>query len=76
MWRLLRPDEVGVQLTESMAMVPAASVSGLYLAHEKSEYFSLGQVCKDQIAAYAGRKGKEVPFIERWLNSQLSYDTE
>jgi 5-methyltetrahydrofolate--homocysteine methyltransferase len=75
MWKLMKAqDEIGVLLTESMAMMPAASVSGLYLAHSESEYFSLGQISKDQVEDYANRKGMAVAEIERWLSSQLSYD--
>lgn len=50
MWRLLQADKVGITLTESLAMLPAASVSGLYFAHPKSEYFATGKIQKDQVS--------------------------
>ena len=49
MWRLLKADKVGITLTESLAMLPAASVSGLYFTHPKSEYFATGKIQKDQV---------------------------
>ena len=51
MWRLLGADSVGITLTESLAMEPAASVSGIYFAHPKSVYFSVGKIDKDQVAS-------------------------
>jgi 5-methyltetrahydrofolate--homocysteine methyltransferase len=75
MWKLMTPDSsVGIQLTESLAMLPAASVSGLYLANSCSSYFSLGKICKDQVESYAARKQMTVPEVERWLMSTLAYD--
>lgn len=50
MWQLLKASDVGIELTESLAMDPAASVSGLYLAHEKSSYFATGKLSKDQVS--------------------------
>ena len=50
MWRLLEADKVGIKLTESLAMDPAASVSGLYFAHPKSVYFATGKISKDQVS--------------------------
>lgn len=49
MWKLLKADDIGTQLTESLAMIPAASVSGLYFAHPKSTYFATGKLSKDQV---------------------------
>jgi 5-methyltetrahydrofolate--homocysteine methyltransferase len=73
---LLRPREVGIELTESAAMTPAASVSGLYIAHPDARYFAVGRVGADQVKSYATRKGMSVEEVERWLSSNLSYDTE
>ncbi|MCK5468906.1 MAG: hypothetical protein KAI99_10355, partial [Cyclobacteriaceae bacterium] len=66
--------EIGVTLTESYAMNPAASVSGWYFSHEESRYFGLGKIQKDQVEDYALRKGMKVEEIERWLSSNLGYD--
>jgi 5-methyltetrahydrofolate--homocysteine methyltransferase len=65
---------VGIHLTESYAMYPAASVSGLYFAHPQAKYFSVGKLLPDQIHDYAGRKKMDVPTVERWLSPNLSYD--
>jgi len=67
-------EEIGVTLTESYAMNPAASVSGWYFANENSRYFGLGKIQKDQVADYAKRKGMELKDIERWLAPNLAYD--
>jgi len=66
----------GITLTESFAMHPAASVSGLYFAHPESDYFNVGNLEKDQIEDYARRKGMSVQEIERWLGPNLNYDPE
>lgn len=63
----------GVSLTESCAMVPGASVSGLYFAHHESSYFALGSIGKDQVEDYAQRKGMSVEEVERWLSPNLGY---
>ena len=63
----------GMELTESLAMTPPASVSGLYFAHPKSHYFGVGKIEKDQIADYARRKGWLVEEAERWLSPILNY---
>lgn len=63
----------GVSLTESFAMMPAASVSGLYFSHPDSKYFGLGKIGKDQVEDYASRKGMGVDEVERWLGSSLNY---
>lgn len=74
MWELLQASDVGIELTESLAMDPAASVSGLYFAHGKSSYFATGKLAQDQILDYASRKEMKVPEVERWLGSVLAYD--
>merc|ERR1719272_2130618 len=77
MWDLMDVEkEIGVELTESMAMLPAASVSGLYFAHPESQYFAVGSICKDQVESYAERKGWPLPECEKWLRSTLAYDTK
>ncbi|RKP12848.1 vitamin B12-dependent methionine synthase [Piptocephalis cylindrospora] len=65
----------GVSLTDSLAMYPAAAVSGLYFANPCSEYFAVGKIGKDQVVDYAARKGMEVEEVERWLSPILSYST-
>ncbi|MDH5295764.1 MAG: methionine synthase [Nitrospirota bacterium] len=67
---------VGIHLTESYAMYPAASVSGLYFAHPQAKYFSVGKLLPDQIQDYAGRKKMNVSTVERWLSPNLSYDPD
>ena len=74
MFDLLDPRAVGIELTESAAMVPAASVSGLYFAHPDARYFTVGRLGGDQMADYAGRKGVGLEEAERWLASNLSYN--
>ncbi|MFN3229528.1 MAG: vitamin B12 dependent-methionine synthase activation domain-containing protein, partial [Asticcacaulis sp.] len=64
----------GMDLTESMAMTPPASVSGLYLAHPKAHYFGVGKIEKDQVEDYARRKGWDLATAERWLAPILNYD--
>jgi len=64
----------GIELTESYAMHPAASVSGLYFAHPESRYFSVDKVTRDQVEDYARRKGLPIADIERWLSPNLGYD--
>jgi 5-methyltetrahydrofolate--homocysteine methyltransferase len=64
---------VGIQLTESFAMWPAASVSGLIFAHPESRYFSVDRITKDQVESYAARCGKPVETVEKWLATNLSY---
>lgn len=76
MWELLQASDVGIELTESLAMDPAASVSGLYFAHGKSSYFATGKLAQDQILDYASRKEMKVPEVERWLGSALAYDAQ
>jgi 5-methyltetrahydrofolate--homocysteine methyltransferase len=64
----------GITLTESFAMLPAASVSGFYFAHPEAKYFAVGKLGKDQVEDYARRKGMELRTVERWLGSNLNYD--
>ncbi|AXT86799.1 methionine synthase [Aeromicrobium sp. A1-2] len=76
-WELLDVEaNTGIQLTESMAMWPGASVSGLYFSHPQSQYFVLGRVGRDQVEDYAERKGWSVDEAERWLSPNLGYRTE
>ncbi|MSP17517.1 MAG: methionine synthase [Myxococcales bacterium] len=71
---LLGAEEAGLSLTESFAMFPAASVSGLYFHHPEARYFNLGRVARDQVADYARRKAMTVGELERWLAPNLAYD--
>jgi 5-methyltetrahydrofolate--homocysteine methyltransferase len=77
LWELLDvAASTGIELTESMAMWPGASVSGWYLSHPESQYFVLGKVGTDQVADYARRKGWTVKEAERWLSPNLGYEPE
>ena len=67
---------IGVQLTESYAMLPGASVSGWYLAHPEAHYFGVGRIGRDQVADYARRRSMKVEDAERWLSPNLGYDPE
>jgi len=67
-------DNAGITLTESFAMMPAASVSGYYFSHPDSRYFGVGRIGRDQVADYARRKGMDVKQMERWLAPNLAYD--
>mgnify|MGYP001211100485 FL=1 len=71
---LLEADQCGVSLTESAAMLPAASVSGLYFAHPEATYFTVGRIGLDQAVDYATRKGMTVGEVERWLSTSLGYE--
>jgi 5-methyltetrahydrofolate--homocysteine methyltransferase len=74
-WRLLDVQaNTGMLITESFAMWPGSSVSGLYFAHPESRYFSLGKIDRDQVADYHERKGISVAEVERWLGQNLNYD--
>lgn len=68
------PDKAGIVLTESFAMHPGASVSGLYFSHPQSLYFGVGKIEQDQVADYANRKGMTLSEAERWLSPILNYD--
>jgi len=70
-FKLLNAEQIGVGLTESMAMYPNATVSGYYLSHPESKYFSVGKIQDDQIADYAKRKNKSINEIEKWLRSNI-----
>jgi 5-methyltetrahydrofolate--homocysteine methyltransferase len=76
-WELLDVQAAtGIELTESMAMWPGASVSGLYFSHPEARYFVLGRVGRDQVEDYARRKGWTVAEAERWLAPNLGYRPE
>ncbi len=74
LFSLLQAERQGLALTESYAMTPPASVSGLYFAHPQAHYFNLGLIGRDQAADYAQRKGMSVQEAERWLAPNLAYD--
>jgi 5-methyltetrahydrofolate--homocysteine methyltransferase len=75
LWRLLDVQaNTGMLITESFAMWPGSSVSGIYFAHPESRYFSLGKIDRDQVADYHERKGMSVAEVERWLGQTLNYD--
>jgi len=77
LWELLDVEATtGMELTESMAMWPGASVSGWYFSHPDSQYFVVGRLGRDQVASYAERKGWSLKEAERWLSSNLGYDPE
>jgi 5-methyltetrahydrofolate--homocysteine methyltransferase len=63
----------GITLTESMAMIPTAAVSGLYFSHQQSHYFGIGKITKDQVTEYATRKNMPLETVERWLGPNLAY---
>lgn len=65
-----------IRLTETFAMYPAASVSGLYFGHPQAKYFSVGKIDRDQVKDYADRKGMKVSEVERWLSPNLHYEPE
>ncbi|WGL50815.1 methionine synthase [Nocardioides sp. BP30] len=76
-WDLLDVEaNTGISLTESMAMWPGASVSGIYYSHPQSQYFVVGRLGQDQVADYARRKGWALTEAERWLGSNLGYEPE
>ena len=73
LFQLLDAPEVGMELTETCAMTPAASVSGLYFAHPDARYFTVGRLGRDQIEDYGARMGLSITETERWLASNLGY---
>jgi 5-methyltetrahydrofolate--homocysteine methyltransferase len=73
---LLGAEAVGLRLTESFAMTPAAAVSGLYFAHPQAKYFAVGRIARDQVEDYAARKGVAVEEVERWVRPNLAYDSD
>ncbi|HEV3448950.1 MAG TPA: methionine synthase [Gemmataceae bacterium] len=77
LWQLLDVETgAGIRLTESYAMWPAASVSGLYFSHPQAKYFAVDLITRDQVVNYAARKGMSVAEVERWLASNLAYDAQ
>jgi 5-methyltetrahydrofolate--homocysteine methyltransferase len=77
LWRLLNAAEAtGIRLTESYAMTPAASVSGLYFAHPEARYFAVDLITRDQVEDYARRKGAPRAEVERWLAPNLAYEVD
>ena len=75
LWRLLDVQKnTGMLITETFAMWPGSSISGLYFAHPESRYFSLGKIDRDQVVDYHQRKGMSVAEVERWLSPNLNYD--
>lgn len=75
LWEVLNAESItGIRLTESFAMWPGSSVSGLYFSHPEAKYFGLGKVDRDQIIDLAARKGMSVTECERWLGPNLNYD--
>ncbi|MCL2725203.1 MAG: methionine synthase [Polyangiaceae bacterium] len=77
LWAVLDAEKnTGITLTESFAMWPGASVSGLYFAHPQSRYFTLGKIYRDQVGDYSARKGMARSEVERWLGSNLGYAPE
>ncbi len=77
LWRLLDAERTtGITLTESLAMHPGSSVSGLYFAHPDARYFAVGKIERDQIEDYAARKGMSVAEVEKWLSPYLNYDPD
>lgn len=76
LWQLLDAEKsAGIHLTESFAMAPAASVSGCYFGHPDASYFAVDMLTRDQVEAYASRKGMLLPEMERWLAPNLSYES-
>ncbi len=76
-WELLDAEQAtGITLTESMAMWPGASVSGVYYSHPAAQYFVVGRIGRDQVADYAERKGWSLTEAERWLSPNLGYDPD
>ncbi len=76
-WDLLDVEtHTGMGLTESMAMMPGASVSGLYFSHPESQYFVVGRIARDQVVDYAARKGWTLAEAEKWLSPSLGYDPD
>jgi 5-methyltetrahydrofolate--homocysteine methyltransferase len=74
LFSLLDAGRTGISLTESAAMMPAASVSGIYFASPHAKYFNVGRIGRDQVEDYAARKGMAIAEVERWLGSNLAYE--
>ena len=76
-WKLLDAERhTGITLTESLAMFPASSVSGLFFAHPESKYFAVGKIERDQVESYAQRKGMSIEDVQKWLQPYLNYDPD
>ncbi|MFD1148807.1 methionine synthase [Saccharothrix hoggarensis] len=76
LFSLLEAEKIGLALTESFAMTPAAAVSGVIFAHPESRYFTVGRIGRDQVEDYAARRGMPVAEVERWLRPNLAYEPE
>ena len=76
MFDLLGARDIGVELTENCAMMPAASVSGIYFSHPDARYFTVGRIDRDQVEDYARRKAMPSADVERWLSPNLAYDPD
>ena len=77
MWETIKAKELaGIELSESLSMMPAASVSALVFAHPQSTYFAVGQIDKDQVESYSARKNYELSKMERWLSPILNYERD
>ena len=74
LFELLGAGDAGLELTETFATIPGASVSGLYFAHPEARYFSIGRIARDQAEDYARRKAMPLPEVERWLRPNLGYE--
>ena len=75
LWKLLEAEKnAGIKLTESCAMWPGSSVSGLYFSAPQSKYFAVGKLDRDQVVDYHRRKGMDLPEVERWLGPYLNYE--
>jgi 5-methyltetrahydrofolate--homocysteine methyltransferase len=74
LFELLGAREIGIELTEGFAMLPAAAVSGICLGHPEARYFNVGRVGKDQVLSYAKRKGAPLEVVEKWLAPNLGYE--
>jgi 5-methyltetrahydrofolate--homocysteine methyltransferase len=68
------PGRIDIQLTETLAMYPAASICGWYFSHPDARYFAIGQLARDQIESYAARKGMTISQVEKWLRPYLAYE--
>ncbi|NUQ27980.1 MAG: methionine synthase, partial [Acidobacteriaceae bacterium] len=76
-WKLMDVQaKTGIMITESYAMWPGSSISGIYFAHPESRYFSVGKIDRDQAQDYSERKGWMLSEVERWLGPNLNYDPE
>jgi len=77
MWNLMQVfEKTGIELSESLSMMPASSVSALVFGHKQCQYFAVGQITKEQVTSYAQRKGMEVEAVERWLSPILAYERD